>query len=78
MGIYWDSGKENGNYYSIIGYIRAILEGNTGLLQGRSMWFRVSRNEESYATRRSSPWKILTSSVAGAEAQANERKQVLS
>ena len=21
-GIYWDNGKENGNYYSILGYVK--------------------------------------------------------
>ena len=26
-GIYWDHGKEKGNYYSIIGYILGILIG---------------------------------------------------
>ena len=26
-GIYWDNGKEKGNYYSIIGYILGILIG---------------------------------------------------
>ena len=24
MGLYWDNGKENGNYYSIIGYILGL------------------------------------------------------
>ena len=24
IGLYWDNGKENGNYYSIIGYILGV------------------------------------------------------
>ena len=26
MGLYWDNGKENENYYSIIGYILGYME----------------------------------------------------
>ena len=25
LGLHWDNGKENGNYYSILGYIGVML-----------------------------------------------------
>ena len=28
LGLYWDNGKENGNYYSILGVILGITENN--------------------------------------------------
>ena len=30
LGIHWDNGKENGNYYSILGLYRVILFGTLG------------------------------------------------
>ena len=27
-GFYWDNGKENGNYYSIIGYLYIYIKGH--------------------------------------------------
>ena len=33
MGLYWDNGKENGNYYSIIGYILGFYWGTIGIME---------------------------------------------
>ena len=30
MGLYWDNRKENGNYYSILGFRRLGVEGGLG------------------------------------------------
>ena len=44
-GLHWDNGKENGNYYSIVGYI-GVYKGYIGVILGqcRIKWkirFRV-------------------------------------
>ena len=30
VGLFWDNGKENGNYYILVGYVLGLLYGDSG------------------------------------------------
>ena len=35
LGLYWDNGKENGNYYSLLGYILGLYWGYIGIMENK-------------------------------------------
>ena len=60
LGLYWDNGKENGHYYSILGYIGTMEQKmETTIVYGRGIIWTSELEESSSPTPYSSSFSAL-------------------